>query len=48
MGIDQQTDTYTHGQIMAERQKEYDKYLEQKQKALEAEIERRREAVEEK
>ena len=31
MGIDQQADTYTHGQIMAERQKEYEKYLLEKE-----------------
>jgi|SaaInlV_165m_DNA_2_1040747.scaffolds.fasta_scaffold05597_3 hypothetical protein len=46
MGIDHQPDTYTHGFIMAERQKEYDKYLLEKQEALEAKIEERRKVVE--
>ena len=35
MGIDHQPDTYTHGFIMAERQKEYDRYLLEKQEAKE-------------
>lgn len=46
MGIDYLPDTYTHGYIMAERQKEYDRYLLEKKEALEAKIEERRKVVE--
>jgi len=31
MGIDNTPDTFTHGQIMAERQKEYERYLLEKE-----------------
>jgi hypothetical protein len=31
MGIDHQPDTFTHKQIMDERQKEYEKYLSEKE-----------------
>jgi hypothetical protein len=48
MGIDHQPDTYTHGFIMAERQKEYDRYLLEKKEALEAENEKRRKMLERK
>jgi len=39
MGLDQQTDTFTHGQIMAEREKEYQKYLLEKAEAKKKKVE---------
>jgi hypothetical protein len=48
MGIEQLFDTYTHKQIMVEREKEYQKYLREKEEALEAENEKHRKMLERK